>query len=189
MNATPHRPAILLTGATGCIGGRLLALLEARGHRIRCLTRRPAALDRARGTAHRRRARRLPRPGVAAGCIRGDRHRLLFRPLDGRRGRLRNAGPRRGAQLRGGGAGRRRAPYRVHGRARRFRRPLAAPAEPTRDRRGAARVRRARHRVPQRRRARGRQPVVRADPGPGRAASGDDLPLVGRHADATDRAR
>ena len=45
MNATPHRPAILLTGATGCIGGRLLAVLETRGHRVRCLTRRPAALD------------------------------------------------------------------------------------------------------------------------------------------------
>ena len=35
---------ILLTGATGCIGGRLLAALEARGHALRCMTRRPAAL-------------------------------------------------------------------------------------------------------------------------------------------------
>ena len=35
---------ILLTGATGCIGGRLLAALEARGHAVRCMTRRPAAL-------------------------------------------------------------------------------------------------------------------------------------------------
>ena len=58
MNATPHRPAILLTGATGCIGGRLLALLEARGHRIRCLTRRPAALDQ--------------RVGPHTGVVRGD---------------------------------------------------------------------------------------------------------------------
>ena len=35
---------ILLTGATGCIGGRLLAALEERGHTLRCMTRRPAAL-------------------------------------------------------------------------------------------------------------------------------------------------
>ena len=35
---------ILLTGATGCIGGRLLAALEARGHAVRCMTRRPSAL-------------------------------------------------------------------------------------------------------------------------------------------------
>ncbi len=35
---------ILLTGATGCIGGRLLAALEERGHKVRCMTRRPATL-------------------------------------------------------------------------------------------------------------------------------------------------
>ena len=34
----------LLTGATGYIGGRLLPLLEADGHRVRCLARRPGAL-------------------------------------------------------------------------------------------------------------------------------------------------
>jgi uncharacterized protein YbjT (DUF2867 family) len=35
---------ILLTGATGYIGGRLLPLLEQRGYRVRCLTRRADAL-------------------------------------------------------------------------------------------------------------------------------------------------
>lgn len=35
---------ILLTGATGYVGGRLLPVLEARGERVRCLARRPAAL-------------------------------------------------------------------------------------------------------------------------------------------------
>ncbi len=35
---------ILLTGATGYIGGRLLPLLENHGYRLRCLTRRPEAL-------------------------------------------------------------------------------------------------------------------------------------------------
>jgi uncharacterized protein YbjT (DUF2867 family) len=35
---------ILLTGATGYVGGRLLPVLEQRGLRVRCLTRRPEAL-------------------------------------------------------------------------------------------------------------------------------------------------
>lgn len=35
---------ILLTGATGYVGGRLLTLLQQRGVRVRCLTRRPEAL-------------------------------------------------------------------------------------------------------------------------------------------------
>jgi uncharacterized protein YbjT (DUF2867 family) len=35
---------ILLTGATGYVGGRLLPLLEAAGYRVRCMTRRPEAL-------------------------------------------------------------------------------------------------------------------------------------------------
>ena len=42
--------SILLTGATGCIGGRLLAALAARGHRVRCITRRPGALAARVGT-------------------------------------------------------------------------------------------------------------------------------------------
>ena len=37
-------PPILLTGATGYVGGRLLRALEEAGHRVRCLTRRPEAL-------------------------------------------------------------------------------------------------------------------------------------------------
>jgi uncharacterized protein YbjT (DUF2867 family) len=39
---------ILLTGASGYVGGRLLGRLEATGHRVRCLSRRPDVLqDRA----------------------------------------------------------------------------------------------------------------------------------------------
>jgi uncharacterized protein YbjT (DUF2867 family) len=38
------KPRILLTGATGYIGGRLLRLLEAEGHAVRCLARRPEFL-------------------------------------------------------------------------------------------------------------------------------------------------
>ena len=35
---------VLMTGATGYIGGRLLTLLQKQGVRVRCLTRRPEAL-------------------------------------------------------------------------------------------------------------------------------------------------
>jgi uncharacterized protein YbjT (DUF2867 family) len=45
-----RRPLVLLTGATGYVGGRLLKILEGSGHRLRCLTRQPGAL-RARVTA------------------------------------------------------------------------------------------------------------------------------------------
>jgi uncharacterized protein YbjT (DUF2867 family) len=37
--------SVLLTGATGYVGGQLLPLLEAGGHRVRCLTRRPHVLE------------------------------------------------------------------------------------------------------------------------------------------------
>jgi uncharacterized protein YbjT (DUF2867 family) len=38
------RRLVLVTGATGYVGGRLLRRLEERGERVRCLTRRPEAL-------------------------------------------------------------------------------------------------------------------------------------------------
>ncbi len=42
---------ILLTGATGYVGGRLLSLLQKSGEHVRCLTRRPEALlDRVNAT-------------------------------------------------------------------------------------------------------------------------------------------
>jgi len=40
------RGLILLTGATGYVGGRLLSVLQDQGRRIRCLSRRPDALKR-----------------------------------------------------------------------------------------------------------------------------------------------
>ena len=41
---------VLLTGATGYVGGRLLRALEERGERVRCLTRRPEAVASHRDT-------------------------------------------------------------------------------------------------------------------------------------------
>ena len=40
-----HKMLTLLTGATGYVGGRLLTLLQQQGIPVRCLTRRPEALD------------------------------------------------------------------------------------------------------------------------------------------------
>ena len=42
-------PLILVTGATGYVGGELLKALLAAGHRVRCLARRPEALRAAAG--------------------------------------------------------------------------------------------------------------------------------------------
>ena len=44
------RPSILLTGATGYVGGRLLRPLEEHGEPVRCLTRRPEAVTTHRDT-------------------------------------------------------------------------------------------------------------------------------------------
>ncbi len=43
--AQATQPLILLTGATGYVGGRLLTRLEEAGYRVRCLTRRPEELE------------------------------------------------------------------------------------------------------------------------------------------------
>ena len=43
--ATSETGLILLTGATGYVGGRLLHALERTGYRVRCLTRRPEVLS------------------------------------------------------------------------------------------------------------------------------------------------
>ena len=45
-NASPqnHHGLILIAGATGYVGGRLLHALESRGHRVRCLARHPETL-------------------------------------------------------------------------------------------------------------------------------------------------
>jgi uncharacterized protein YbjT (DUF2867 family) len=49
---------VLLTGATGYVGGRLLAALERDGRRVRCLVRRPEAL--------------VGRVGEGTGIVKGD---------------------------------------------------------------------------------------------------------------------
>jgi uncharacterized protein YbjT (DUF2867 family) len=53
------KPLILLTGATGYVGGRLLKALQQAGHHVRCLVRRPAFLS----------ARVAPTTEVASGDV------------------------------------------------------------------------------------------------------------------------
>ncbi len=47
---TPEKNRILLTGATGYIGGRLLPMLEELGYSVRCLSRRAGSIDISVGT-------------------------------------------------------------------------------------------------------------------------------------------
>ena len=47
--AIPETSLILLTGASGYIGGRLLPSLETQGYRVRCVARRPEILKRKAG--------------------------------------------------------------------------------------------------------------------------------------------
>lgn len=47
VSKAPRSPSVLLTGATGYVGSRLLRLLEQRGESLRCLARNPAKLRHA----------------------------------------------------------------------------------------------------------------------------------------------
>jgi uncharacterized protein YbjT (DUF2867 family) len=61
--ALPEKSLILLTGASGYVGGRLLPSLEAQGYRVRCLARRPEVLT--------------PKVGPSTDVVAGD---VLDRP-------------------------------------------------------------------------------------------------------------
>lgn len=72
MDARPAAGApVLLTGASGYVGGRLLSRLEEEGRRLRCLARRPEEL----------RARVAPGTEVVGGDVRDDR--ALARAMEG----------------------------------------------------------------------------------------------------------
>ena len=180
--------SVLVTGATGYVGGHLAPELLQRGLDVRCLVRDP------------RRARPC-RP--ASRCVQGDvlkrgplgrrarrrRRRLLPRALDGRGGdggfaerdRAGGGRPSRRAAAR---RGRRRIVY-LGGLARRRRPSTCAAARRSRE---ILRPRRADDRP----RARGdghrrRQRLLRDAAPPGRAPARDGLPALDRHAHPADR--
>lgn len=70
-NGTTMKPLILMTGATGYVGGRLLKRLEAEGYPVRCLARRPEFLQ--------------PRVGPQTQVVAGDvlEAESLLRAMDG----------------------------------------------------------------------------------------------------------
>ncbi len=81
--ARSEHPLIALTGATGYIGGRLLHVLEARGERVRCLSRSPAYLSARVGPGTEVVHGDVLRPETLAGSARRRRDGVLSRALDG----------------------------------------------------------------------------------------------------------
>ena len=159
---------ILITGATGYVGGRLVPRLLAAGHVVRCMVRDPSRLQ---GRAW------INQVDTVAGDVLDDatagaragrhRHRLLPRAQHGQRPRLPRARCPGRARIRRGGQGRGRAAPGLPRRAGRSRhQPVRAPAIAAADRRRAARGRGPGHRVPRRGHRRRRLAVVRDDPLP-----------------------
>ena len=106
-------PSILLTGASGYVGSRLLPSLQADGLAVRCLARSPESLGAppaGRRPAHRGRRRRRGRESWPRRRAGGDRRGLLPHPLDGTGQRARQrvrrraiASPRATSRRRRGG--------------------------------------------------------------------------------------
>ena len=63
---------ILLTGASGYVGGRLLSALERDGYRVRCLARRPEVLRTRANAATGTSATRLWADRNPAGTVAGS---------------------------------------------------------------------------------------------------------------------
>ena len=161
---SPEKPSVLVTGATGYIGGRLVPVLEAAGVRLRCLARQPAALASRVSPATEVVAGDLLDPGHSIARSRESTSPITSCTPWGAR-RLRRNRSHRCPQFRRSGAARRDSPDRAPRRPRDGRRGIQqASQEPDRNRRGAARKRRPRRGVSRVGRHRVRKPLVRGDP-------------------------
>ena len=183
MAETTEPMLVLVTGATGYIGGRLGAAPASGGLSRPLLGARPGApAGPALAGSGRGRGRRCPASRDAARGHGRHRRGLLSDSQHGGRPGLPRTRPDRGAQLRRGRGGCRRRAHHLYGRPGRPRNgTLGASAFAPGYRRRAARGRRAGHRVSRRRHRRFGQPVVRADPLSDRALAGDDLPALALH--------
>ena len=177
---------ILLTGASGYIGSRLLRVLEEGGCAVRCLARQPERVAAGRATTEVVAGDCLDEASLVAAMNGVDQayylvHSMASGPGFAELDRQAAANFGRAAAR----AGVRRIVYLGGlGEDRRF--AVDTSEEPPGNGRGAARSGRAGRRVPRLDRHWSRQPVVRDDPRAGRAAAGDDLPEVGRHAHPAD---
>ena len=91
---------ILLTGASGYVGGRLLRALEERGETHPLPFASPRGPASPRRSGYRGRRRRRPRPADDPRRARRGSHRLLPRPLDELEPPVRRGRPRSGARVR-----------------------------------------------------------------------------------------
>ena len=176
---------VLVAGATGYVGSRLVPALLARGHRVRCLTRDPR---RVVGGAEMCVGDALD-PCDAPRGARRRRHGLLPRALDGRRrDGFRRAGPASRAQRRHRRPCGRRPASDLSRRPRPARgRPLPPSCESSGDGRRPARDRHTGDGTARGDRRGCGEHLLRDDPLPDRAPAGHGLPEMGVDAVSADR--
>ena len=180
---------LLVTGATGYIGGRLVPRLLQAGYRGRCFVRDP---ERLQGRPS------LDQVEVVAGGILqaetlapamvgvGAAYYLIHSMAGGQGFHERDLIA--GAQLRRGRGGCRCRPHHLYGWPGRPRNETLAASRSRQDTgAGAARERRAGDGVSRRCHRRFGEPVVRADPLPDRAFAVHDLPALALHVHPTHR--
>ena len=176
---------VLLTGATGYVGGELLPVLLERGHDVRALTRDPSRA--ACPTASRSsRATSCSGTGLEEALDGIDVALYLVHSMGAGAGRVRRRRPPRREAFAQAASGRRRRRVVYLG-------GLQGDSEHLRSREEVADLLRE-HGPAARARPRGdgdrrRRRVVRDDANAGRAAAGDGLPALDRHAQPADRGR
>ena len=179
---------VLLTGATGYIGGRLLRRFEDGGRAVRCLVRQPGRLHTT-----------APTTEIAGDCLdeasldralAGVQCAYYLVHSMGRGSKFADVDRRAAATFARAARARRRTPHHLSGRIdRRGLVAISPPEEPRRDWRDPSREPRARDRVSRVGRHRRRKPVVRNDSGARRAVARHDLSALGGHAHSAHRHR